>query len=89
MSFVSRSVQYAIRNALRKAKHHSTLDWTIKERRKIPKTLLADKNIQKSDYRFNEHARFTIIDRLTNANLDKKKSKENVSFKEKTIEYKN
>ena len=89
MSFVSRSVQYAIRNALRKAKYHSTLDWTIKERRKIPKTLLADKNFQKSDYRFNEHARFTIIDRLTNANLDKKKSKENVSFKEKTIEYKN
>ena len=38
---------------------------------KDPKTILADKNFQKNGHRFNEHARFTIIDKLTNKNLDK------------------
>ena len=37
---------------------------------KDPKAILADKNFQKRGHRFNEHARFTIIDRLTNTNLD-------------------
>ena len=36
-----------------------------------PKAILADKHFQKNGHRFNEHARFTIIDRLTNTNLDK------------------
>ena len=39
---------------------------------KFPKAKLADKHFQKNDHRFNEHARLTIIDRLTNTNLDKK-----------------
>ena len=46
-----------------------------------PKAILVDKHFQKTDllndlrfivhYRFNEHARFTIIDRLTNTNFNK------------------
>ena len=39
---------------------------------KDPKAILADKHFQKNSHRFNEHARFTITDRLTNTNLDKK-----------------
>ena len=35
------------------------------------KAILADKLFQKTGHRFNEHARFTIIDRLTKTNLDK------------------
>ena len=35
------------------------------------KAILADKHLQKNGDRFKEHARFTIIDRLTNTNLDK------------------
>ena len=35
------------------------------------KAILADKHFQKNGHRFNEHAIFTIIDRLTNTNLDK------------------
>ena len=38
---------------------------------KDPKAILADKHFQKNGHRFNEHARFTIIDRLTKTNLDK------------------
>ena len=37
---------------------------------------LADKHFQKNGRRFNEQARFTIIDRLTNTNLDKKTLRE-------------
>ena len=37
---------------------------------------LADKHFQKNGHRFNEQARFTIIDRLTNTNLDKKTLRE-------------
>ena len=43
---------------------------------KDPKIILADKHFQKSGHRFNEHARFTITVRLTNANLDKEILKE-------------
>ena len=39
---------------------------------KDAKAKLTDKHFQKSGLRFNEHARFTIIDILTNTNLDKK-----------------
>ena len=35
------------------------------------KAILADKNFQKNGHSFNEHARFTIIDRLKNTKLDK------------------
>ena len=35
------------------------------------KVILAGKHFHKNGYRFNEHARLTIIDRLTNTNLDK------------------
>ena len=38
---------------------------------KDPKAILADKHFQKIGHRFNEHARFMIIDRLTNTRLDK------------------
>ena len=38
---------------------------------KDPKAILADKLFQTNGHRFNEHTRFTIIDRLTNTNLDK------------------
>ena len=38
---------------------------------KDSKAILADKLFQKTGHRFNEHARFTIIDRLTKTNLDK------------------
>ena len=38
---------------------------------KDPKVILADKLFQKNGHRFNEHARFTIIDRLANTNIDK------------------
>ena len=45
----------------------------INHRKKIkdPKAILADNHCQKSGHRFNEHARFMIIDRLTNINLEK------------------
>ena len=36
-----------------------------------PKAILADQHFQKNVHRFNKHARFTIIYRLTNTNLDK------------------
>ena len=39
---------------------------------KDPKVIAADKHFQKNSHRFNKHARFTITDRLTNRNLDKK-----------------
>ena len=38
---------------------------------KDPKAILADKHFKKDGDRFNEHARFTLIDRWTNANFDK------------------
>ena len=38
---------------------------------KDPKAIVADKHFQKSGHKFNEHSRFTIIERLTNRNLDK------------------
>ena len=38
---------------------------------KDPKAILTDKYFQKTGRRSNKHARFTIIDRLTNTNLDK------------------
>ena len=39
---------------------------------KDPKAILADKHFQKNGHRFNEQARFTIIDSLTNTNVEKK-----------------
>ena len=49
-----------------------------KEDVKDPKTILADKHFQKNGHRFNEHAIFTIIDRLTNTNLDKEVLREHL-----------
>ena len=49
---------------------------------KVPKAKLAHKHFQKNDHRFNEHARFTIIDRLTNINLDKKILREHLIQRE-------
>lgn len=49
---------------------------------KDSKAILIDKGLLKSDRIFKEHARFTIIDKLT-------KSYENVFFREKTSGYKN
>ena len=39
---------------------------------KDPEAILADKHFSKNGHRFNEHATFTIINRLKNTNLDKK-----------------
>ena len=49
---------------------------------KDTKAILADKNFPKSDHRFNEHARFKIIDRLTNTNLDKEILREHLIQRE-------
>ena len=38
---------------------------------KDPKAILADKHFNKHVHSFNKHVRFTLIDRLTNTNLDK------------------
>ena len=56
-----------------KTRHHSFSIRLNNHRKdvKVPKAILADKHFQKSGHIFNEHARFTIIDRLTNKNLDK------------------
>ena len=43
----------------------------LRKNTKDPKAILPDKHFQKSRHRFKEHARFTIIDRLTKTNLDK------------------
>ena len=51
---------------------------------KDSKAKLGDKLFQKSGHRFNEQARFTIIDILTNTNVDKEILR-NVLFKEKTF----
>ena len=41
------------------------------ERRKRPQTILADKHFQTIGHRFNKHARFRIVGKLTNTNFDK------------------
>ena len=55
---------------------------------KDPKATLADKHFQKSGHRFNEYAIFTIIDRLTNTNVDYEILRERL-IQRKTFEYKN
>ena len=50
---------------------------------KDPNTTLEDKHFQKSGHRFNKHARFTIIESLTNTNLDKE------ILRECLLQYKN
>ena len=40
------------------------------------KAILSDKHFQKNGHRFNEHARFTIIDKLKTTNLEKEILKE-------------
>ena len=45
--------------------------------------ILVDKHFQKNGHRFNEHARFAIIDRLKNTNLDKEISRERLIQREK------
>ena len=47
-----------------------------------PNAILAAKHFQNSGHIFNEHARFTIIERLTNPNLDKKILKERIIQRE-------
>ena len=49
---------------------------------KDPKATLANKDFQKIDHRFNVHARFTIINRSTNTNLDKEISRERLIRRE-------
>ena len=50
---------------------------------KDPNTTLEDKHFQKSGHRFNKHARFAIIESLTNTNLDKE------ILRECLLQYKN
>ena len=50
---------------------------------KDPKLILADKCFRKNSHRFNEHARFAIIDRLTITNLDKEILRERLIQREK------
>ena len=47
------------------------------------KAILADKHFQKNGHRFNEHARFMIIDRLANTNLDKEILRERLIQRER------
>ena len=49
---------------------------------KDPKAALADKHFQKIDHRFNVLARFTIINRSINTNLDKEISRERLIRRE-------
>ena len=49
---------------------------------KDPKVILADKLFQKNGHRFNEHARFTITDKLTNSNLEKEVLSERIIQRE-------
>ena len=49
---------------------------------KDPKAILADKHFQKNGHRFNEHARFTITDKLTNSNLEKEVLSERIIQRE-------
>ena len=49
---------------------------------KDPKVILAGKHFQKNGHRFNEHARFTITERLTNTNLDKEILRESLNRRE-------
>ena len=49
---------------------------------KDPKATLADKHFQKIDHRFNVLARFTIINRSINTNLDKEISRERLNRRE-------
>ena len=49
---------------------------------KDPKVILADKYFPKKDHRFNEHAIFTITNRLTNINLDKEILRESLIERE-------
>ena len=46
------------------------------------KAILADKYFPKRDHRLNEHARFTITDRLTNTNLNKEILRERLTQRE-------
>ena len=68
MPFIFWSVQYVGKNEppfnIRLNNHRKDV--------KDPKAILADKHFQKSGHRFNERARFTIIDRVANTNLDNK-----------------
>ena len=56
---------------------------------KDSKAKLGDKLFQKNGHRFNEQARFTIIDRLTNTNVDKKNLKGMPYSKKKLLDKKN
>ena len=49
---------------------------------KDPEAILADKHFQKNGHRFNEHARFAIIGRLKNTNLDKEILRESLIQRE-------
>ena len=49
---------------------------------KDPKATLADKHFQKIDHRFNVLARFTIINRSINTNLDEEISRERLIRRE-------
>ena len=55
---------------------------------KDSKAILGDKLFQKNGHRFNEQARFTIIDRLTNTNVDKKNLKGMPYSKKKLLDKK-
>ena len=46
------------------------------------KAILADKHFQNNGHRFNEHARFTITDKLTNTNLEKEVLSERIIQRE-------
>lgn len=66
-------------------KNETPLNFRLNNRRKElkdPKEMLAHKHFQKSGHKFNEHARFTIIDRLTKTKLDKEILKESLIQRE-------
>ena len=78
-------MEYAIFNLKYVGKNETPFNIRLKNHRKDvkdPKAILSDKQFQKIGHRFNEHARFTIIDRLTNTNLGNKVSRERLIQRE-------
>ena len=68
-------MEYTICKLHHVSKNEATFDIRLNNHRKDvkdPKAILADKDFQKNRHRFNELAKFTIIGRLTNTNLEKK-----------------
>ena len=67
-------MEYTICKLQHVSKNEARFDIRLNNHRKDvkdPKATLVDKDFQKNGHRINEHAKFTIIGRLTNTNLEK------------------